>query len=84
LIRSKASALPRIKEHQATAPDTTASWAVDKAVQHNVAIAGLGDFRLARRSGRGAGIVISFGTPPNHDYSTTVARLCAALTELRQ
>jgi len=63
-------------------PGITEQTAVEKAARAGVAIAGLGDHHLGRRRSRAGGVVVSFGTPPDHDYSTAIARLCAALAEL--
>jgi GntR family transcriptional regulator/MocR family aminotransferase len=59
------------------------------AIEHGVAIDGLGHYRAG---GTGpdddgdrarAGLVIGYGRPPEHAYTTALARLCAVLTDLR-
>ena len=56
--------------------------ALSRASQHDLAIEGLGSYRagpdddghIAR-----AGLVIGYGRPPEHAYTTALARLCAVL-----
>lgn len=55
---------------------------VERTAQAGVAIAGLGEHHLGRRRDRPVGVVVSYATPPDHDYSTAIARLCAALRDL--
>ena len=63
-------------------PGITEQAAVEKAGRAGVAIARLGDHHLGRRRSHAGGVVVSFGTPPDHDYSTAIARLCAVLADL--
>ena len=55
---------------------------VTRASQHGVAVDGLDCYRagtgLAAEDGR-AGVVIGYGRPPEHAFTTALARLCAAL-----
>jgi len=51
------------------------------AADRGVAIAGMREFRLSRRPVQSNGIVVSYGTPPDHAFSTAIARLCAVLAE---
>jgi GntR family transcriptional regulator / MocR family aminotransferase len=51
---------------------------ISRASQRGVAIDGLEHYRAAADDGR-AGLVIGYGRPPEHAYTTAVARLCAAL-----
>jgi GntR family transcriptional regulator/MocR family aminotransferase len=51
---------------------------VTRASQRGVAIDGLGHYRAAADDGR-AGLVIGYGHPPEHAYTTALARLCAVL-----
>ena len=48
----------------------------------DVAIDGLERYRAgepARRTTAGPGLVIGYGRPPEHAFTTALARLCAAL-----
>jgi GntR family transcriptional regulator/MocR family aminotransferase len=63
--------LPRGKpEHQVIA----------RAAARGVAIEGLGDYAL-RDHTRGPALVIGYATPPDHAYTTAVARLTAAIQD---
>ena len=63
--------------------------ALTGASEHGVAIDGLGHYRAGRASPGAddpqvrAGLVIGYGRPPEHAYTTALARLCAVLTDLR-
>ena len=71
-------------------PDTSVERAVlTGASQHGLAIDGLGGYR-AGGTGPGddghrgrAGLVIGYGRPPEHAYTTALARLCAVLPGFR-
>jgi len=52
--------------------------AVARAEQRGLALSGLRWYDLAR-SGARAGLVIGYARPPEHAYTTAIARLCAAL-----
>ncbi len=59
--------------------------ALSEASEHGLAIDGLGHYRAG---GIGpddvrAGLVIGYGRPPEHAYTTALARLCAILPEFR-
>jgi len=63
--------------------------ALTGAGEHGVAIDGLRHYR-AGEAGPGddgdqarAGLVIGYGRPPEHAYTTALARLCAVLADLR-
>jgi GntR family transcriptional regulator/MocR family aminotransferase len=63
--------------------------ALSGASEHGLAIDGLGHYQ-ADGTGPGddghpirAGLVIGYGRPPEHAYTTAVARLCAVLADLR-
>ena len=60
--------------------------ALSGASEHGLAIDGLGHYRAGGAGsdddGR-AGLVIGYGRPPEHAYTTTLARLCAVLSDLR-
>jgi GntR family transcriptional regulator / MocR family aminotransferase len=63
--------------------------ALARAGQHGLAIEGLGSYRAGRagqdnddHQGR-AGLVIGYGRPPEHAYTTALARLCAILPDFR-
>ena len=51
---------------------------VSRASQHGVAIDGLEHYSACEDSDR-AGVVIGYGRPPGHAYTTALARLCAVL-----
>ena len=55
---------------------------VTRASQHGLAVDGLERYRAsagpAADDGR-AGVVIGYGRPPEHAFTTALARLCAAL-----
>ena len=71
-------------------PDRSVERAVlTEASQHGLAIDGLGGYR-AGGTGPGddghrrrAGLVIGYGRPPEHAYTTALARLCAVLPGFR-
>ena len=55
---------------------------VARASQHGVAVDGLERYRAGEGAPGGdgrAGLVIGFGRPPEHAFTTSLARLCAAL-----
>jgi len=52
--------------------------AVARAEQHGLALGGLRWYDLDR-SGARAGLVIGYARPPEHAYTTAIARLCAVL-----
>jgi GntR family transcriptional regulator/MocR family aminotransferase len=52
---------------------------IERARQHGLAVQGLGSFSLGAHGYRQA-LVVRYGTPPDHAFSTATARLCAALT----
>jgi GntR family transcriptional regulator / MocR family aminotransferase len=49
------------------------------AGRRSLAVDGLGTYALGRHT-RGPALVIGYATPPGHAYTTTIARLCAAIT----
>ena len=51
------------------------------AAERGVAIGALSDFRLSRQALERSAIVVSFGTPPDHAFTTAIARLCAVLAD---
>ena len=58
--------------------------ALSRAGQHGLAIEGLAGYRTGRTGpddghGDRAGLVIGYGRPPEHAYTTALARLCAIL-----
>ena len=63
--------------------------ALARAGQHGLAIEGLASYRAGRTGpeadGHGvrAGLVIGYGRPPEHAYTTALARLCAILPDFR-
>jgi len=54
--------------------------AVARAEGRGLALSGLGWYDLAR-SGARAGLVIGYARPPEHAYTTAIARLCAVLAD---
>jgi GntR family transcriptional regulator/MocR family aminotransferase len=53
---------------------------VARAAARGVAVEGLGDYAL-RDHARGPGLVIGYAAPPDHAYTTALARLTAAIQE---
>jgi GntR family transcriptional regulator / MocR family aminotransferase len=56
--------------------------AAARAADHGVAISGLSEFIAEDASVRRAGLVVGYGRPPPHAYTTALARLTAALASL--
>jgi len=61
--------------------------ALSRASQHGLAIEGLGSYRADRTGpddgdGNRAGLVIGYGRPPEHAYTTALARLGTILPDL--
>ena len=52
---------------------------IARAAGHGLALQGLESFRAARHEPDRAGLVIGYGRPPEHAYTTALARLCAVL-----
>ena len=52
---------------------------IARAAVHGLALQGLGSFRAPGASDNRAGLVIGYGHPPEHAYTTALARLCAVL-----
>jgi GntR family transcriptional regulator / MocR family aminotransferase len=58
--------------------------ALARASQHGLAIEGLGSYRADPDNDdhqARAGLVIGYGRPPEHAYTTALARLCAILPD---
>jgi GntR family transcriptional regulator/MocR family aminotransferase len=57
---------------------------IARAAGHGLAVDGLGRYLAGPAGGHGdrAGLVIGYGRPPEHAYTTALARLCAALSGL--
>jgi GntR family transcriptional regulator/MocR family aminotransferase len=53
---------------------------VARAAHHGLAIEGLRPYHATHRRHRPA-LVIGYATPPEHTFTTTIARLCASLTD---
>jgi GntR family transcriptional regulator/MocR family aminotransferase len=53
-----------------------------KAAAAGLAVSGLGEHALGGADRGGGGVVLSYATPPDHDYSRAIARLCAVLADL--
>jgi GntR family transcriptional regulator / MocR family aminotransferase len=61
-------------------PDTsTERRLIARAAEHGLALQGLEDFRAPAAHDQRAGLVIGYGRPPEHAYTTALARLCAVL-----
>jgi GntR family transcriptional regulator / MocR family aminotransferase len=56
--------------------------ATRRAAHHGVAITGLSEFTAEGASERRAGLVVGYGRPPAHAYTTALARLTAVLSSL--
>ncbi|HLN70573.1 MAG TPA: PLP-dependent aminotransferase family protein [Streptosporangiaceae bacterium] len=52
---------------------------IARAARHGLALQGLESFRVPGTSADRAGLVIGYGHPPEHAYTTALARLCAVL-----
>ena len=52
---------------------------IARAAGHGLALQGLESFRVPGTSADRAGLVIGYGHPPEHAYTTALARLCAVL-----
>src|SRR5271169_5937947 len=52
---------------------------ITRAAGHGLALQGLESFRAPGASADRAGLVIGYGRPPEHAYTTALARLCAVL-----
>ena len=52
---------------------------VARAAGHGLALQGLESYRASGASDDRAGLVIGYGHPPEHAYTTALARLCAVL-----
>ena len=57
------------------------SAVIARAADRGLALSGLSEHRLSRRP-TFPGLVVSFATPPEHAYSTAIARLCSTLAEV--
>jgi GntR family transcriptional regulator/MocR family aminotransferase len=53
---------------------------VARAADHGLALEGLGAFTYHEPARRGPALVIGYGTPPDHAYTATLARLTAVLS----
>jgi GntR family transcriptional regulator / MocR family aminotransferase len=61
-------------------PGQTEQDVVDRATAHGVAVDGLGDY-TADGHERAPALVIGYGRPAEHAFSTAIGRLCAALAD---
>jgi GntR family transcriptional regulator/MocR family aminotransferase len=52
---------------------------INSAAEHGLALQGLASFRAPGAAIDRAGLVIGYARPPDHAYTTALARLCAAL-----
>ncbi len=52
---------------------------IGRAAEHGLALQGLESFRASGVDADRAGLVIGYGRPPEHAYTTALARLCAVL-----
>jgi GntR family transcriptional regulator/MocR family aminotransferase len=53
--------------------------AVARGLERGIALEGLSDYRLGEQR-RPPALVVGYGTPPEHAFTTAVARLCAVLS----
>jgi GntR family transcriptional regulator / MocR family aminotransferase len=57
---------------------------IARAAEHGLALSGLESYRAdgtgSARGGDRAGVVIGYGRPPEHAYTTALARLCAVVS----
>jgi GntR family transcriptional regulator / MocR family aminotransferase len=60
---------------------TSEDQVVARAARHGLAVDGLGGYRSpgVPAAGVGPAIVVGYATPPDHAYTTAIARLCACL-----
>jgi len=52
---------------------------ITRAARHGLALDGLENYRAPGAAAEQAGLVIGYGRPPEHAYTTALARLCAVL-----
>jgi GntR family transcriptional regulator / MocR family aminotransferase len=52
---------------------------IARSARHGLALGGLEDYRAPGAACDQAGLVIGYGCPPEHAYTTALARLCAVL-----
>jgi GntR family transcriptional regulator / MocR family aminotransferase len=77
-----AAGLHAVLELPATGNETatgTERQLITRAAGHGLAVQGLESFRAPGASADRAGLVIGYGRPPEHAYTTALARLCAVL-----
>lgn len=58
----------------------TEAGVIARAARHGVAVEGLGSYTVAGYE-RGPALVVGYGRPAEHAFTTAVGRLCAALAE---
>jgi GntR family transcriptional regulator/MocR family aminotransferase len=56
---------------------------VARAAEHGLAVDGLERYRAPTAGCDRAGLVIGYGRPPEHAYTTALARLCTVLSDIR-
>jgi GntR family transcriptional regulator/MocR family aminotransferase len=56
---------------------------VARAAEHGLAVDGLERYRAPTAACDRAGLVIGYGRPPEHAYTTALARLCTVLSDIR-
>jgi GntR family transcriptional regulator/MocR family aminotransferase len=64
-------------------PGTDEADVIARARERGLAVGGLREHHLTRRPTPYPALVVSFGTPPDHAFSSAVARLCAVLAEVK-
>jgi GntR family transcriptional regulator / MocR family aminotransferase len=52
---------------------------VARAARHGVAVEGLGSYAAEASASRGPALVVGYGRPAEHAFTTAISRLCAAL-----
>ncbi len=50
-----------------------------RAARHGLAVEGLDAYRFGAAAAHRPALVVGYATPPEHDFTTAVARLCAAI-----
>jgi GntR family transcriptional regulator / MocR family aminotransferase len=61
-------------------PEASEAEVIERAAAHGVAVEGLAGYTAAGHE-RGPALVVGYGRPAEHAFTTAVSRLCAALAE---
>jgi GntR family transcriptional regulator / MocR family aminotransferase len=57
-------------------------FVTSNAARHGVAVTGLSEFTAEGAAGRRSGLIVGYGRPPEHAYTSALARLSAVLARL--